>query len=644
MDASSSRARWPSCSWATLIRRPVNCSNSPPIPPARPRPPRNSPMSDLPDRPKFTAGLHVVARLCRPAKRQMIASSALAVVSTAFELVPFVVLFLALRDLIDGTANASGLATLAAIAALSSVVRFVLWSRALHRSHIAAFDIVRDLRLDVARKLATLPLGWFSRRHSGQVQRALTEDVQRLEVLLAHAIPELVSAVCFWVVAAIWLLAVDPLLALAALVFAPIAFFVLWLGLRDRSDDVRRSTAASDELHASAAELLRHPHVLRLFDAHGAVTAHTRAGMDAHEAAEVRWSTSYATLGTAFRTLITADFVAVLPVGVWLLVDGRVDVTSLLLVLLLGAGVHQPLERAYRLGFRLSWISYGAAVVDEMLRARSLPETDEPQTPTSDRIEFRDVSFSHGDGAETLAGVSLTVEPGHVTAFVGPSGAGKSTLVRLLARFWDVDDGAITIGGVDIRDMAVDDLLARQALVFQDAFLFADTVAANLRVGRGDACDAELEAACRAARVHDVIAALPDGYDTDLGDDRVGLSGGERQRITVARAMLRNAPIVVLDEATAMADPDNEAAIQEAIGELVAGRTLVVVAHRLRTVMGADQIVVLDEGRIVEQGRHDDLLAGGGRYREMWDDMVAAEGVRLGGERTDERIGEGSPT
>lgn len=586
-------------------------------------------MSELPDRPEFTAGLRVVARLCRPAKRQMIVSSALAAVSTVFELVPFVVLFLALRDLVEGTATTGGFLVLAAVAAVASVVRFVLWGRALHISHIAAFDVIRDLRLDVARKLATLPLGWFSRRHSGQVQRALTEDVQRLEVLLAHAVPELVSALCFWVVAATWLIVVDPWLAIAALVFAPLAFFFLWLGLRDTSDDVRRSTAASDELHASAAELFRHPEVMRLFDAHGAVTAPTRAGMDAHEAAEVRWSTRYATLGTAFRVLITADFVAVLPVGVWLLAQGRTDTTSLLLVLLLAAGIHQPLERAYRLGFRLSWISYGAAVVDEMLQARSLPDTDTPSTPASDRIEFRDVSFSHGDGAETLADVSITIEPGQVTAFVGPSGAGKSTLVRLLARFWDVDDGAITIGGVDVRDMAIDDLLSRQALVFQDAFLFADTVAANLRVGRADATDDELEAACRAARIHDVIAGLPNGYDTDLADPAIGLSGGERQRITIARAMLRDSPIVVLDEATAMADPDNEAAIQEAIAALVVDRTLIVVAHRLRTVVGADQIVVLDGGRVVERGRHDDLLGADGRYREMWDDMIAAENVRL---------------
>ncbi len=586
-------------------------------------------MSDLPDRPAFSAGLRIVAHLCRPARRVMLVSSVLAVVATIFEIVPFVVLFIALRRLVEGSADGAGFVVLAGVAAVASVARFVVWGRALHVSHVAAFDVVRDLRLDVARKLATLPLGWFSKRRSGQVQRTLTEDVQRLEVLLAHAVPELVSAVCFWIGVAIVLVVVDPLLGAAALVVAPIAFFVLWLGVRDASDDVRRSTSASDDLHANAAELLRNPDVMRLFDGHGAVTAPTRSAADAHTDAEVRWSSRYATLGTAFRVLVTADFVVVLPVGVWLLAQGRTEVTTFLLVLLLGAGIHQPLERAYRLGFRLSWVSYGGAVVDDMLQATSLPEPPHPKTPISNRVEFRDVSFSHEPQRPTLVNVDLVIEPGTVTALVGPSGAGKSTLVRLLSRFWDVDHGAILIGGVDVRDMAVADLLGRQALVFQESFLFADTVAANLRVGRADATDAELIEACRAARIHDVIDALPNGYHTHLGGDSAGLSGGERQRVTIARAMLRDAPIVVLDEATAMADPDNEAAIQEAIGALVAGRTLLVVAHRLRTITGADQIVVVDDGRIVERGTHEQLVEAGGRYEAMWNDMRIAERVVL---------------
>lgn len=596
----------------------------------------------VPERPHFTQGLRILARLCRPAKRQMVVSTLLALVSTALELVPFITIYLAIDDLVGGTATGGRLATLAAISAIASLLRFRLWSTALEISHLAAFDVMRELRLDVARTLATLPLGWFSRGRSGHVQRVLTDDVQRIEAVLAHAIPELVSALTFWVGASVWLLLADWQLGLAALAFGPLALLCVWLGQRDSSDHVRRSTAASDDLHAGAAEALRHPDVVRLFDGHRSITGPIHDAIDRHVAAEQGWSRRYATLGTAFRVLIRADFVLVLPVGVWLVADGGTAATTFLLVLLIGAGVNQPLERAYQLGFQLSWYSYGGAVIERMLHETALPEPDHPHTPTGQLIEFDRVSFAHDPPTPTLHDVSFTAAPGTVTALVGPSGAGKSTIVRLIARFWDVDAGAIRIGDTDVRDLRVADLLGRMALVFQDPFLFSDTVAGNLRVGRPDATDAELVAACRAAQIHDVIVALPQGYDTPIGSGGAELSGGERQRLTMARAMLRNAPIVVLDEATAMADPDNEAAIQDAISALVAGRTLIVVAHRLRTIAGADQIIVVDGGTIAEVGTHAELLAADGRYASMWTDMVHAEAIHLGGTATE--VAATSPT
>jgi ATP-binding cassette subfamily B protein len=587
-------------------------------------------MSDLPERPDFTAGLRILARLCRPALRPMVVSTGLAIVSTVLELVPFIAFFLAIRDLLDGTVDGGRLLVLALVVTVASAARFATWSWALKISHLAAFDVMAELRLEIARTLAQLPLGWFSRRRSGKVQRALTEDVQRLEVLLAHAIPELASALVFWVAAAIWLLAVDWALALAALGLAPVAFFVQWLGMYDSSVHVRRITAAADDLHGRAAEVLRHPPVVRLFDRFGAVTGPIEEAIDEAVAADEAWSRRYASTGSGFRVLITADFVVALPVGVWLLTRGSTDAPSLVLVLLLGAGILQPLERAYRLGFRLSWISYAGATVDAMLQETALPEPQHPQPPRPGPVEFDGVTFAHEPPTPTVSDVTFRAEVGEVTALVGPSGAGKSTLARLLARFWDVDTGAIRVGGVDVRDLHSSDLFAQLALVFQDPFLFSDTVAENLRVGRSDATDDELVAACRAARIHDTIAALPDGYDTHVGAGGVDLSGGERQRLTIARAMLRNAPIVVLDEATAMADPDSEAAIQEAISELVAGRTLIVIAHRLRTVASADRIVVVDGGRVVETGRHSDLVTAGGTYAAMWNDMLIAEATHLG--------------
>ncbi|MEO1064577.1 MAG: ABC transporter ATP-binding protein [Actinomycetota bacterium] len=586
---------------------------------------------DLEERPPFTTGLRILARLTRPAARRMTVATALALVSTVLELAPYLLLFLAIDQVIAGDADAGSLLVLAGLSALASVARFWLWGRALLISHIAAFEVMHDLRLEVARKIATFPLGWFTRRRSGQIQRVLVEDVQRLEVLLAHAVPELVSAVAFWVVGAAWLVAVDWRLGLAALSLAPVAFFLMWLGMRDSTAYVRRITDAGDRLHGSGAEVIGRLDVVRLFDVGGGLTAPVRRAVRDAADADVQWSERYAWQGTGFRVLMTADLVVVLPLGLWLFSRGGVSLTDLLLVLLLAAGVHQPLERAYRLGFRLTWISYAGAVVDRVLGTASIPEPELSAAPDGADVELRSVRFRHDVDAEpAVDGASFVAPAGQVTALVGPSGAGKSTIARLIGRFWDVDEGAVLVGGVDVRDLRVDDLMAHVSVVFQDTFLFADSVADNLRVARPDATDDELVEVARAANVHEVIAGLPDGYDTVLDEGGGGLSGGERQRLAIARALLADTPVVVLDEATAFADPENELEIQQAIGALTRDRTLIVIAHRLRTVVDADQILVVDNGRIVERGRHDELLAAAGVYAGLWADTLAAESVDLG--------------
>jgi ATP-binding cassette subfamily B protein len=293
-------------------------------------------------------------------------------------------------------------------------------------------------------------------------------------------------------------------------------------------------------------------------------------------------------------------------------------VTDLLPFLLAGVGLTGPYVTLGQGVQVLRRARLAATHVEQILETPPLPEPRQPTVPSDHRVEFEGVSFSYDDAGEALSDIDVVCETGTLTALVGPSGSGKTTFTRLIPRFFDVETGAIRVGGVDVRDIGSQVLLSRISMVFQDVVLLRDTVRENIRLGRPEAPDGEVEAAARAARIHDVIVALPQGYDTVLGEGGGFLSGGERQRLTIARAILQDAPIVILDEATAFADPENEVQVQDALAELTRGKTVFVIAHRLHTITHADQILVLDRGRIVERGTHDTLLGEGGLYSELW--------------------------
>jgi ATP-binding cassette subfamily B protein IrtA len=297
----------------------------------------------------------------------------------------------------------------------------------------------------------------------------------------------------------------------------------------------------------------------------------------------------------------------------------------------LGLGYGGPVVKLLLFIADLSPLSYGARLVKDLEEAPELPEATQVAVVRDGSVEFRDVSFRYqGSDRDALADVSFLAAPRTLTALVGPSGAGKSTVARLICRFYDVDAGSVFVGGVDVRDVPVSQLMSHVSFVFQDTFLFDDTIEANLRLARADADGAELERACRAARAHEFITALPEGYATRVGEHGTRLSGGQRQRLAIARTLLKGADIVVLDEATAFADPENEVALQEAINALVADRTVIMIAHRLSTIAGADQILVVDGGRIRERGRHDELVAAGGLYTRMWQAFEESEHIALG--------------
>ena len=578
--------------------------------------------------PDYLASLKLLGRFLPGSRLAMGGAILLATAAVACELAPVVVVYKVVTAALSGTLGPAYLAGAAGLALLAVVVGYGLMGLAVGLSHVVAFDVLCRLRLALARHLARLPIGWFADRKSGDAKKLIIDEPESMELIFAHGIPEGVSALATWVAVSVWLFAVDWRMALATVAVTPVAFVLISTGMARgarRAADYQRAGA---RMNASVVEFLAGMAVVKIFNRTGESFAETARAVRAYAEVETAWAEDYLPLGGTFYALVLTNVVIILPVGAFLMAAGSLDLATLVLFVILGANYSQPLMKLFNQFHTLAHISMGSTRIADALAAEPQADSGRTVALASHDVVFDEVSFGYGK-EEVLHRVSFTAPAGSVTALVGPSGAGKSTVASLVARFWDPRSGRVTLGGVDLREIGLAQLMDMVAFVFQDSFLFSDTIAANIRFGNPTASDAEVEAAARAARAHDFIMAFPDGYATRLGDRGQLLSGGERQRIAIARAILKNAPVIVLDEATAFADPDNEAAIQEAIGELTAGRTLLVVAHRLHTIMSADQILVVDGGRIAEAGRHDDLVAKGGLYARLWRDYTEARDVVL---------------
>lgn len=500
-------------------------------------------------------------------------------------------------------------------------VRVALLTAATTLTHLADNDLQLHLRRRLAAHLGRLPLGWFSGRGSGAVKRAVHDDVGALHHLVAHSLLDLVAAVVVPVAATLYLLTIDPLMTLITLLPLGAGLLLHARAMRDVTARMAEYHQATQRLDNAVVEFVHGIAVVKAFGQTG--KAHKRFSDAAREyGAFVTGWAEQVTPSLTRSQLAQAPLVALLVVltaGTTLIGTGLLTTVDLIPFVVLGIGLSAP---ALAISYSVQDVRAGRAAlsrIEELLATPPLPEPahapDLPRGPA--RVELDSVRFGYDDETEVLHGIDVVLEPGTVTALVGPSGSGKSTLAALVARFHDVTAGAVRINGVDLRDLPGTDLYRWVGFVLQDVRLLRTTVLDNIRLARPDADLDEVVRVARAARIHDRITELPDGYLTVLGDD-VRLSGGEAQRVSIARALLADTPVLVLDEATAFADAESEAAIQDAISELARGRTVLVIAHRLSTVVDADQIVVLDEGVVVEKGRHDELVAVGGRYAALW--------------------------
>jgi len=517
---------------------------------------------------------------------------------------------------------------LAAIAAIA--LRYAFVSASTMLAHVAAFRILHHLRLQLAHKLGCVPLSFFSRRSAGELKRTLMDDVNQVESFVAHGFPDGVAAAVVPLATAIALVWVDWRMALASVAMAPLAIGAMTISTRGARSAYDRWLAIQDRTNASLLEYLRGIHVIKTFG----LSAHRFGAFSRAIEDGLGWMEGYMrTNGRgygSFGALLGSSLAVLVPVGGWLHLRGELSLEALVLFLVLGPQLLMSLLRLMFVWGNVARILAGNARIRAILATPDLEGADSAARPAHHGIAFRNVGFRYEEGGrDALRGVSFEAPAGKVTALVGPSGSGKTTLVRLVARFWDVTTGSVELGGIDLRELPIDVLLSQISLVLQDVFLFHGTVRENLRLGRTDATHEEIVAACRAAQAHDFILALPDGYDTMLGERGARLSGGEAQRLSIARALLKDAPVLLLDEATAFADPENEARIQDGLSILGRDRTLIVVAHRLSTIAAADHIVVLDAGEVQDQGEHAALLERSPLYRALWANQTDALGWSL---------------
>lgn len=573
--------------------------------------------------------------IMQPVQGQIRFAMALAGLSTAATLGTLCSLAWAVHDLLQQPDQWPVFPLLLAV--VLTVLAYVLRLSGFNQSHYAAFRLETRLRTDLAQHLARLPLGFVQQTGSGTLTKVMMDDVKALHVFVADSTPMYARAYVSPVLTFLLLCWLDWRLALAATVVLAVGMITVSLAMRDSSTMMRQYNEAGENVSKAVVEYVQAMPVVRTFDTGTVTFGRYQRALETYRNVMTQW---YQMAGVSSRLsqIILSPLptlVSLVWLGAWLVSRDTIDSATWLAILLVGTGMAESLLPMVSLKHLVAKAQMSIHRIHEIMAEAPLPIATACQAkePENASVSFEQVDFRYtADGPLALQSVTFSVEPGSVVALVGPSGAGKTTVARLIPRFWDVSAGCIRVGGVDVREMLPSTLMQQIAFVFQETFLFSDTIASNIRLGLPDATIEEVIAAAQAAQAHDFIMALPQGYDTPAGERGVFLSGGQRQRITIARAILQDRPILVLDEATAFSDPENEAALVEALSNLMRGKTVLMVAHRLSTIRDADQILVFDQGNLAETGRHDTLLAHDGVYARLWRNHETAQNWTLAGE------------
>lgn len=510
---------------------------------------------------------------------------------------------------------------------VSTVCLWFIGKRSYTAAYGEGYHICCDGRLRAVDHLRRMPMGFYNSRDPGEVGAYVVSDYELAEMLTTHLIGQIYGALAMPVLLLAVLFAFNWKLALAALLVLPLAYPAMALSGYVGTRMARKLQKTKRVTNARIIEYIQGMRLIKAFNLGGERFRRLEMAFQELKRRSLMTEVAPAPIFLVARLVLNGGTILVILLGLTMMLHHEVSLPVYIVFLLASTAVYAPLANALVFYAEMRYMAVGVGHLSELFKMPHQPEGEECTVEGHD-IEFRNVHFRY-NSVPVLKGISLRIPERKLTALVGPSGSGKTTLTRLIARFWDVEQGEILLGGKDVRAYKLDALMRQIAIVFQDVYLFRDTVYNNIRIGRESASRDEIIEAAKVACCHDFIMSLPEGYDTMVGEGGSTLSGGERQRISIARAILKDAPIVLLDEATASLDPENEVHIQEAIENLIRSKTVVVIAHRLGTVVHADNIAVIDQGTVVQQGRHGELMAQGGLYKNLWDEQERIKGWRF---------------
>jgi ATP-binding cassette subfamily B protein len=563
----------------------------------------------------FSWVLHFAGRK----KNFYVGSVLLAIMGVAMSFIPYLLIADVVRQLLSGNKEADYYLKQVLIMAVCWSFRVLFHSLSTTLSHVATFNVLGGIRQQLCKKLSTIPLGSVLDDNSGSYKNIIVERVDSMETTLAHVVPEFTANILLPIVMFLYMLVIDFRIGLANLISAVIGIFFVVVMMSKSQGEYEVTVQKTKYLNDTAVEYINGIEVIKAFGKTG--SSYEKFVLAAKEGADcfINWMRKCIWWQAGSLAFMPATFLGVLPVGLILVQKGDLTPEEFVTCVILSAGLITPLVVAFSY---MDDIMKMKTIFGEATEIIERKDMERPKTlnkkPSGSDIVLSGVKFSYKD-KEVLHGINMEIRQGQVNAFVGPSGSGKSTIARLIDSLWDVDEGYISYGGVDIRELPLDYYMSQIAYVAQDNYLFDMSVKENIRLGKAGATDEEVINAAKACGCHEFILGLENGYDTIVGGAGGHLSGGERQRICIARAMLKNAPIVILDEATAYTDPENEALVQSSVAKLVKGKTLIVIAHRLSTITDADMIYLINNGNIEASGTHETLLKNSILYKKMWD-------------------------